>query len=364
MTIKPLWLLLLTSALAMAWAPLLISSLYRFKICRWVRDEVDDKIKVRALKAGTPIMGGILIVVSVVLVTWLFNLSSQSYLLIFLLLAGAVVGGVDDLRCVLGMRRGNNHNHQGSKPIFRWGDYRWTVKGMVLFPWVYFKEFFRALGSYPTSGFKPWEKTLLQAGIALVIGAWLYFKLGWNTLWLPFFGEVAIGFWYLPLLVISLTFFAGAMGITDGMDGLSAGTMAACFTAYLAVASALGYPGIAAFCGTVVGALLTFLYFNIFPARIEMSDVGTVPLGMLVALIPFLLHRELIMVVAGSVFVAEALSVVIQVYSVKKRGKRVFKMAPLHHHFEMLGWPETKVTMRFWLAASFTAFVAVLAALL
>jgi phospho-N-acetylmuramoyl-pentapeptide-transferase len=148
------------------------------------------------------------------------------------------------------------------------------------------------------------------------------------------------------------------------MDGLAGGLLALSFTAYLVVALVLGYNQIACFCATLVGTLLTFLYFNIYPARFEMADVGSLSLGMTLAVVAFLLHRELTLLIIGGVFVAEILSDVIQVVAVKMGRGRVFKMAPLHHHFEMLGWPETKVTMRFWLAGAVLAFVGILVALL
>jgi len=363
--IKALLFLLGSLVISFAWAPVLINFLFRHNIRRRIRQEVDEKIEARQEKLGKPIMGGLLIVLTTAAVTLAFNLSREQTLLpLFCLVVAAIFGGIDDLLNIFGHAKLSDTVRGGIKPIVTLSGFTWNLYNLLLLPWNGFKEIFRALGSYPTSGFKPWEKFLLQVLIGLVAAWWMYFKLDWHELWLPFLGTVNIGIFYIPLVVLMLAGTANAVNITDGMDGLTGGLLAMAFTAYLVVALALGYNQIAYFCGTLVGTLLTFLYFNIYPARFEMADVGSLSLGMTLAIIAILLHRELSLLVIGGVFVVEILSVLVQVGSVKLGRGRVFKMAPIHHHFEMLGWPETKVTMRLWLLGAVLAFVGVLVALL
>lgn len=363
--IKALLFLLGSLLVSFAWAPRLVDFLYRFNVRRRIREEVDEKIEARRIKLGTPIMGGLLIVLTTVAITLIFNLSrEQTYLPLFCLVVAAIFGGLDDLLNIFGHSKLSDTVRGGIKPIVTLSGFTWSVYNVLLLPWNGFKEIFRALGSYPTSGFKPWEKFLLQVAIGLVAGWWVYFKLDWHELWLPFLGTFDIGILYIPLVVLMLAGMANAVNVTDGMDGLAGGLLAIAFTAYMVVSLALGYNQIAYFCATLVGTLLVFLYFNIYPARFEMADVGSLALGMTLAVIPILLHRELSLLVIGGVFVAEIVSVIVQIGSIKMGRGRVLKMAPLHHHFEMLSWPETKVTMRLWLAGAVLAFMGVLIALL
>ncbi len=363
--IKALLFLLGSLMLGLAWAPLLINFLFKHNIRRRIRQEVDEKIEARQEKMGKPIMGGLLMVLTTVAVTLLFNLSrEQTFLPLFCLVVAAILGGLDDLLNIFGHAKITDTVRGGIKPIVTLSGFTWNIYNVLLLPWNGFKEIFRALGSYPTSGFKPWEKFLLQMAIGLVAAGWLYFKLDWHELWLPFLGTINIGVFYIPLVVLALTGMANAVNLTDGMDGLAGGLLAMAFIAYMVIALALGYNQIAYFCATLVGTLLTFLYFNIYPARFEMADVGSLSLGMTLAVVALLLRRELTLLIIGGVFVVEVSSAIIQVAAVKMGKGRVFKMAPLHHHFEMLGWPETKVTMRFWLAGAVLAFVGVLIALL
>lgn len=363
--IKALLFLIGSLIISFAWAPVLINFLFKYNIRRRIRQEVDEKIEARKEKLGKPIMGGLLVILTTAAITLLFNLSrEQTYLPLFCLVVAAILGGIDDLLNIFGHSKLSDTVRGGINPIVTLSGFTWNIYNILLLPWNAFKEIFRALGSYPTSGFKPWEKFLLQAAIGFLAAWWMYFKLDWHQLWLPFLGTFNIGVLYIPLVVLMLTGMANAVNLTDGMDGLAGGLLAMAFTGYMAIALALGYNQIAYFCATLVGTLLTFLYFNIYPARFEMADVGSLSLGMILAVIAILLHRELTLLIIGGVFVAEVLSDLIQVASVKMGRGRVFKMAPLHHHFEMLGWPETKVTMRFWLAGAVLAFFGVLVALL
>ncbi len=363
--IKALVFLLGSLIVSFAWAPLLIKFLYKCNVRRRIRQEVEEKIEARRVKLGTPIMGGLLMVLTTIAITLVFNLSrAQTCLPLFCLAIAGIFGGIDDLLNIFGHAKLSDTVRGGVTPIVTLSGFTWNIYNILLLPWNAFKEIFRALGSYPTSGFKPWEKFLIQVAIGLVAAWWMYFKLDWHELWLPFLGTFDIGIFYIPLVVLMLAGMANAVNLTDGMDGLAGGLLAMAFTAYMVISLALGYNQIGYFCATVVGTLLSFLYFNIHPARFEMADVGSLSLGMTLAVIAMMLRRELSLLIVGGVFVAEVLSVLIQVASVKMGRGRVFKMAPLHHHFEMLSWPETKVTMRLWLAGAVLAFAGVLVALL
>lgn len=345
------------------WAPLLIGFLYKFDIRRLGKQELDDKIADHAKKTGTPVMGGLLIVVTVLILNLVFNRSPEVMILVLVLGLGAILGGVDDLFNIFGHHKVSAAVRHGITPVVTLSGFTWSLYNLLLLPWKGFKEAFRAMGSYQ-GGFKAHEKFLLQCALAALAGWWLYTKLGGHYFWLPLLGRFDLGLAYPLLVAFLLIVYANAFSITDGLDGLSGGTHALAFLALGAIALALGRTDLALFAATLVGAELAFLYFNIYPARMEMSDVGTLPLGMVFALLAVLLNRELLLPVVGGVFTIEILSSFLQVWSVKLRGQRIFKIAPIHHHFEALGWPESKVTMRFWLAGAVLALTGILVGLL
>jgi phospho-N-acetylmuramoyl-pentapeptide-transferase len=184
----------------------------------------------------------------------------------------------------------------------------------------------------------------------------------------PFFKGVLIpmGLFYLPFVVIVLLGSSNAVNLTDGLDGLAIGSMAIAATTYtifvyvadhvrianyLQIVPVPGAGEVAVFTGAMVGASLGFLWFNCHPAEVFMGDVGSLALGGGIGIVAVVAKQELLLVLVGGLFVLEALSVMIQVLSFKLRGKRVFRMAPLHHHFELLGWTETQVVTRFWIIA-------------
>jgi phospho-N-acetylmuramoyl-pentapeptide-transferase len=197
------------------------------------------------------------------------------------------------------------------------------------------------------------------------IGAWwFYYKLGFNIMHIPAFGDITIGWLYIPLFILVVTATANAVNITDGLDGLSGGLLSASFGAYAIIAFFQGNFGIAAFCATIVGAVLAYTWFNIYPARFFMGDTGAVALGATLGVIAMLTNTVLVLPVIAFVFVVETLSIIIQLLSKKLRhGKKVFLSAPIHHHLEAKGWPETKVTMRFWVIGAVAAFTGVVIAL-
>lgn len=215
------------------------------------------------------------------------------------------------------------------------------------------------------------HKLIWQLAIALVGAWWFYVKLGWGDplihagLHVPGLGDVFVGYWYVPIFVLVIVGMSNAVNITDGLDGLAAGLLGIVFGAYGLIALAQGSFGLAAFCGTIVGAILAFLWFNIYPARFFMGDTGSLALGATLGVIAMLTNTVFVLPVLALVFVAETLSVILQVgYRYATGGKKLFRSAPIHHHFEALGWPETKVTMRFWVIGAVAAIFGVVIALI
>ncbi|MFW6109997.1 MAG: phospho-N-acetylmuramoyl-pentapeptide-transferase [Patescibacteria group bacterium] len=355
--------LLLSFIVSMLWAPLLISLLFKFNLRRRSKEELDEKVEKHAKKTGTPVMGGILIVVTVLVLNLLFNNSVLTYPLLVTLFMGGVLGGIDDLFNTLGHKNVRVAVRRGITPVVSFSGITWSLYQLVLLPWHAFKEAFRAMGSY-RGGFQAHEKFLAQCFIAGGVSFWVYYFFEQSALWLPLLGVLEVGFLYPVLLTFSMVFFSNAFSITDGLDGLSGGTHSLAFLALGIIGLVVDKPGLAIFAATLVGVELAFLYFNIYPARFQMSDVGTLPLGMVFALLAFLLNRELILPIVGVIFVVELLSSFLQVWSVKLRDKRIFKIAPLHHHFEALGWPETKITERAWVLSAVFAVMGILVALL
>ena len=260
-------------------------------------------------------MGGLLIWITVALITLVINLSrSQTWLPLFVLVAAGVIGAVDDLLNIHGI----GPNNGGLR--FRW-------------------------------------KLLSYLVIALAAAIWFYSKLGFSIVDIPLIGTIEISWWYIVLFVAVLMFTTFSANETDGLDGLAGGVFAACFMSYAVIAIVQGKPELAAFCGTVTGALLAFLWFNIYPARFFMGDTGAMSLGMTLGALAFLTNTVFILPIIGFVLYVEGFSAVIQILSKKIRKKKIFLSAPIHHHFQALGWPEPKITMRFWVISIVSAVI-------
>lgn len=219
-------------------------------------------------------------------------------------------------------------------------------------------------------GLKFKHKLVIQVLLALVIAFLINQKMGLSEVRLPLMGNVDFNWTYIPFAVVVIVGTSNAFNITDGLDGLSSGLLLIALAPFLYLTSFSPYGGdVALFIAVMVGPLLAFLYFNIFPARFIMGDVGALALGAMLGVIALLVNQPIALVFIGAVFVAEAASSLIQWVSIilvhkGKMQKKVFKIAPLHHHFEAIGWPETKVTMRFWLVGAFFATLGLLIALL
>ena len=242
----------------------------------------------------------------------------------------------------------------------------------VLFGAIGFADDYLKIVRRNHHGLRPRYKMGWQIVVAAAVGVVLLVLAqngAYNTrLIFPFFKRLfpELGWWYLPFTVFVLVAVSNAVNLTDGLDGLAISTFAIAAAAYTALAYVTGHRVLAdylllvrfpqsaeltVFCGALVGASLGFLWFNSYPAEIFMGDVGSLALGAALGTVAILIKQELLFGIVGGVFVIEALSVVIQVASFKMTGRRVFKMAPLHHHFELIGWSEPKVITRFVIAA-------------
>ena len=330
--VKILFLTTTSFIFAMACTPIMTHFLYKYKMGKQIRGDGSTPIftKLHAHKAGTPTMGGILIWMTVLIFSLFFfyivkilpfdileklNFLSRKETLLPLgaLVASALVGLLDDYLDV------------------------------------------RRLG-YKKRGIKFSNKLLIYIGIALVGAWWFYFKLDWDIIRIPLIGSFEVGMWYILFFIFVVVGTAFSVNQTDGLDGLAGGTLLIAFSSYGVIAFATGRYDLASFCGVIVGALLAFLWFNINPARFIMGDTGSISMGVTLALMALYTHTPFILPFLGFVFVLEAVSTILQIGSKKFRnGKKVFRSAPIHHHFEALGWPEPKIVMRAWVISGIFA---------
>lgn len=329
--IKVFSLTALSFILAILWTPALSHYLYKYKLTKQIRQKTWDgdpaKIfrEMHGKKKGTPTMGGLLIWITVAIVTIAFNLSRrETWLPVFTLVTSGALGMIDDMLNIRGVVRGLS-----AKLKFL---FQFLIAGLGAW-WFYYK---------------------LEFSVVRIPGA--------ENLGLPQYLD--IGWLYIPLFVLTVVFLTNAVNITDGLDGLAGGTLVASFAAVMGVALVQGKIGIAAFAGTIIGALLAFLWFNIYPARFFMGDTGAFALGATLAVLAFLTNTVVMLPVIGFIFVIEAFSTLLQWFSKKFFRRKFFLIAPLHHHFEALGWPETKVTMRFWVISAVMATIGMVIAFL
>ncbi len=345
--------IILTGGLAFALAflatPLLTKILYKYKIGVKIKENsVDGKKltyvnKLHKDKSGTPVMGGILVWGSVatlallshylfpILANWFdsnfiarldFFSRAQVWLPLFALVSAGILGFFDDIMSVKGF--GKNKGG-GMRFIMRFG-------------WLF-----------------------LIAGV----GAWWFFyKLGFDIIHVPGVGDFGIGLWYVPLFIFVILFTAISSNETDGLDGLNGGILMIAFAAFAVISVFQNKIDLAVFCTAVAGALLAFLWFNIYPARFFMGDTGAISLGATLGVIAMLTNSVIPLFIIVFIYLIESGSVVIQLASKKLFDRKVFLAAPIHHHFEAKGWPETKVTMRAWIITLVTAVLGVVFAIL
>ncbi len=311
--------------------PGIIRWLRKLKVGQQVRD---DGPSTHLTKQGTPTMGGILVIAAIAaaVVLWSDLTNKYVWVVLFATLAFGAIGF--------------------------WDDYRKVVKKR-------------------STGLRPREKFGLQIGASILIGVFLYYfsgDIGAARLSVPFFKKLMIdlGWFYIPFTVVVIVGSSNAVNLTDGLDGLAAGLVGIAATAnavivyisgnrivadYLKIQYIPGSGELAVFCGALFGATLAFLWYNSHPAEVFMGDVGSLSLGGALGTLAVVTKHELILVITGGIFVVEALSVMLQVASYKLTGRRIFRMAPVHHHFEQIGWPESKVVVRFWIVGIILALV-------
>jgi phospho-N-acetylmuramoyl-pentapeptide-transferase len=212
-------------------------------------------------------------------------------------------------------------------------------------------------------GIRGRHKLVWQLVVAVVAALYIQRHYAITGVLVPFIGEVEIGAGaFIALAIFAIISTSNGVNLIDGLDGLSGGTLVFAFLSFAFIAAARGFPWLVVLCSGIVGALLAFLWFNAHPAEVILGDVGALSLGATLAAVALTTGFILLLPVAGILFVVENLSVILQVGSFKLRGKRVFRMAPIHHHFELIGWPEQKVTIRFWLIGALAGIVAAILA--
>ena len=353
------------TALGFVLTPILTAILYKYKILR--NAEYDPAMQgEKSAKAGTPIMGGLLVIIVVTAITIVFNWDRRyTYVPIGAMAFSALLGAADDLLNVFGGRR-RLRNIKHALILIRVHK-KWYMKiwHIITLPWTAFREATTMFGSKQNRGIQVHEKLFLQFVAGAVTAWWVYAKLGasWQTLWIPFDGSVYVGWLIIPIIIFFVMFTANAVNIADGLDGLVGGSLIITFMALGILSWIEGRTAFAPFNMTVVGALIAYTYFNIKPARFQMGDVGSLGLGTLLAINTIAINKTLLLPLLGFIFYVEIFSVILQVLFRRLLGRRLFKMAPLHHHFEMIGWSEEKIVMRFWIIQAFVVIVAVWKAL-
>ncbi|MBI2437147.1 MAG: phospho-N-acetylmuramoyl-pentapeptide-transferase [Candidatus Magasanikbacteria bacterium] len=343
---------LISCIIAFLWAPLLTKILYRFNITRRAEYDATLAMGARQSKAGVPIMGGLLVIITVAVITSMFNWERQfTWVPIGVMLLAACLGGVDDIMNIYGNKRRNRKLSQVINLIRVHKDWRMRIWYALSLPWATFKRTSLWLGSHPGKGVHVHEKLLLQFTAGAITAWWVYFKLGehWREIHIPFNGFVNIDWWIIPLIIFFVMFTANAVNIADGMDGLAGGSLIITFLALTILSWLSGFSEITLLNATTAGALITYTYFNIKPARFQMGDVGSLGLGALLAINAIVINNMLLLPFLAFIFYLELTTVVIQVFGRTFLGRRIFKMAPLHHHFELRGWSEEKTVMRFWI---------------
>jgi phospho-N-acetylmuramoyl-pentapeptide-transferase len=222
---------------------------------------------------------------------------------------------------------------------------------VITLPWSIFKRTSVWLGSRPGKGVHVHEKLILQFIAGAITAWWLYFKLGeaWHYIYLPWGVDIFAGWIMIPIVILVVMFTANAVNIADGMDGLAGGMLIPTFGALTFLSWVNGFGELGVLNATAMGAVAAYTYFNIKPARFVMGDVGSLGLGALLAVNAIAIGELVPLIFLGAVFYIEAFSVLIQIGGKMILGRRIFKMAPIHHHFELVGWSEEKTIMRFWI---------------
>ncbi|MDE1874906.1 MAG: hypothetical protein KGI79_02140 [Patescibacteria group bacterium] len=336
---------------SLAWAPLLIKFLRRWGIIRRPFGDKTLGLDSRKDKASTPIMGGLLVIVTVAVITYFFDWDRRfTWVPIGVMLISAALGAFDDLLNLFGGVRRQRSLSQTMTLIRVHKSWLARVWLVITLPWTIFKRAVTIFGSKQRTGVLVHEKLLLQFAAGAVAVWWIYWKLGatWRDIYVPFHGFLSIDGWLMPIIIVVVMFTANAVNISDGMDGLAGGMLIPTFGALAFLSWISGYDAMAILNATAAGSLITYTYFNIKPARFQMGDVGSLGLGGLLAIDALATNNMIVLPFIAFMFYAEAITVVIQAIGRHIFGRRVFRMAPLHHHLELKGWSEEKTIMRMW----------------
>lgn len=275
-----------------------------------------------------PVGGGLLLIPVVILISLLtlyltsYKLSKEIYVLIFALSSFGIIGGIDDMK----------------------------------------KIFISFSGKY--SGLKPGILLILQIFCALLIALLLYFLIGLNNVFVPIFGNIVLGWWYIPLATFVIVSFSNAYNISDGLDGLSSGLLTICLFALLVLSHAVLNETVSVFIGVWIGVLIAYLYFNVYPARIYLGDAGAFAFGATLATVGLLTGKIIGLGIIGGVYVVIVASSLFQILSKRLFGKKILPVSPLHMYLKYIGWEEPKIVMRFWLAGAIFAIFGLWLALL
>lgn len=327
--IRILILFALSFSVALFLTPFVVRTLTKLGIKKTnIRDASSAPVffKFHQKKSNTPTMGGVIIWGTVILLAGgLFVLNflvdgmtnylnfvsrSETYLPLAALLFAALLGLADDILGIMG-----KGPHGGGL----------TVK----------------------------HKLIIYTFIAAVGAWWFYFRLGWDVLWIPFIGNISMGWWYIPFFMFIIIATSFSANETDGLDGLLAGVISFAFAAIAIVAFMQYRFDLSALSSVILGALFAFLWFNVYPAKFFMGDTGSMSLGIVLGVMAMLTNTSILLPFFGFILLVESLSVIIQKISKKIRKKKIFLSTPIHHHFEGIGWPESQITMRFWLISGF-----------
>lgn len=315
--------------LSMVLTPVYTYFAYRYKFWKKQRStstlgeklQIFTKLHQNKFTRNIPTMAGIIGVIAISVVTLGFNWDrAQTQLPLAALIGGAAVGLLDDIINIRGQGKG-------------------------------------------VAGLRSSLKFVMIILMSLVLGWFFYAKLGYTSIHVPFVGDWQVGVWIIAIFVLVVVSTGNAVNISDGLDGLAGGLLAVSFSVFGMIALLQGHLKIAGFCFTVVGALLSYLWFNIYPARFFMGDVGSFAFGTSLGVVAMLTNTLFLLPIIGIIFVIEAGSSLIQITAKRFFGRKIFISAPIHHHLEAKGWPETKVTMRFWVIACAAGLIGLLLAL-
>ena len=314
-------------------APLAIRLLHKFNLTKKnIRDASLTPVfsRLHQNKSQTPTMGGVIIWGTVIVLA-----------LLFLLLAKLADGFWGYLNFI--------NRAQTYLPLATM-----LIAGLI----GLFDDFLGILRIGPKGGGLQMKlKIILYTSVAVIGAWWFYFRLGWSTFYVPFLGNFEIGWWYIPIFIFIIVATAFSANETDGLDGLAGGALLFAFGSLVVISFVLGRYDLAAMETVIMGALLAFLWFNIYPARFFMGDTGSMSLGITLGVIAMLTGTAFFLPFFALILVVESLSVIVQTISKKFFHRKIFLSTPIHHHFEAIGWPETQVTMRFWIISALASAI-------